>query len=371
VVSQRDVIRLVSATPVISPLGVRRMSEIEARPVRWIWPGRIARGKITMIAGHPGLGKSQLALALVATVTVGGQWPVGGQLAERGSAMILSAEDDSADTIRPRLEAAGADLTCCHVIEAVHDIGHDHQVRRRGFSLATDLDRLSSELDRIGDVAIVVVDPITAYLWGNVDSHRTGDVRALLEPVQRLAERHGVAVVAISHLRKAPEGDAILRVNGSLAFVAAARAAYIVSRDEQEGGRRLFLPLKNNIGGDRTGYTFAVEPVVLPSGIETCRILWGKDLVIITADEALAQRREATVAPTRRDMATSWLRNLLVSGPVAVCQIEAEAKSAGLAWATVRRAADGLGIVTAKTGYEAGWSWHLPDEVAPGGEIEL
>jgi putative DNA primase/helicase len=314
--SRRDVIHLVDATPLISPLAVRRVSEIEAQAVRWLWPTRIARGKITIIAGHPGLGKSQLALAVAATVTTGGQWPITGGRAERGSALILSAEDDAADTIRPRLEAACADLTRCHVIEAVHDIGDDRQVRRRGFSLATDLDRLASELDRIGDVAIVVIDPITAYLGGAVDSHRTGDVRALLEPVQRLAGRHSIAVVAISHLRKSGEGHAILRVTGSLAIVAAARAAYIVSRDELEGDRRLFLPLKNNIGADQAGYSFTVGPVTLPSGIETCRIVWGEDLVTMTADEALAQRREAAEVLKPRDMAAEWLRDLLANGPV-------------------------------------------------------
>ena len=92
--SQRDVIQLALATPAVAPLLVRRVSEIEAQPILWLWPGRIARGKVTMLAGHPGLGKSQLALAAAAIVTSGGQWPVDGTRAERGSVIILSAEDD-------------------------------------------------------------------------------------------------------------------------------------------------------------------------------------------------------------------------------------------------------------------------------------
>src|SRR5580700_3133822 len=103
--SQRDVIRLMQGAPVIAPLVTRRASEIEARPVQWLWPGRISRGKVTMLAGHPGLGKSQLALAVAAIVTAAGAWPVDRTRAKRGSAIILSAEDDPGDTIRPRLEA--------------------------------------------------------------------------------------------------------------------------------------------------------------------------------------------------------------------------------------------------------------------------
>lgn len=93
---------------------VRRISDVVARPVRWLWPGRIARGKITVLAGHPGLGKSQAALDIGAGVTVGRPWPVGGGKPEPGAIIILSAEDDASDTIRPRLEAAGADLDQCY-----------------------------------------------------------------------------------------------------------------------------------------------------------------------------------------------------------------------------------------------------------------
>src|SRR5215831_1137619 len=98
---------------------VRRLSEVEAKPIRWLWPGRIARGKVSMIAGHPGLGKSQITAALAAVVTTGGTWPVDRTQCERGSVILLNAEDDAADTIRPRLEAAGADISRIEIIEAV------------------------------------------------------------------------------------------------------------------------------------------------------------------------------------------------------------------------------------------------------------
>jgi putative DNA primase/helicase len=158
---RRDVIRLIQGAPGIAPLVIRRASEIEARPVQWLWPGRIACGKVTMLAGHPGLGKSQLALGIAAIVTAAGEWPVDRTRAKQGSVLILSAEDDPGDTIRPRLEAAGADLTRCHIIEAAQDIGADGKLRQRGFSLIDDIARLDAELRRLGDVVLVIIDPIS------------------------------------------------------------------------------------------------------------------------------------------------------------------------------------------------------------------
>jgi putative DNA primase/helicase len=348
-------------------LELRRVSDIAARPVQWLWPGRIPRGKLTMLAGHPGLGKSQLALAIAAIVTTGGRWPVDGTRAEHGSAVILSAEDDAEDTIRPRLDAAGADLTRCYVIGAVCDHRNGGGETRRGFSVMDDLPLLATELAGIGDAALVVIDPITAYL-GATDSHRNAEVRAALAPLAELAAQYRVAVLAISHLRKSLEGEAILRVSGSLAFVAAARAAYIVTRDPSDAARRLLLPAKNNLGDDRTGYAYRIEPATVTGGIATSGIVWASDLVTMTADDAMTPRT-AEASPRRRDMAAEWLRDLLARGPMPVRQIEAEAKEAGISWATVRRAADGLGIVAQKGGYQVGWAWRLPDEI--GEEIEL
>jgi putative DNA primase/helicase len=359
------------AAPDGQALVTRCVADIEPQPVRWLWPGRIARGKVTMLAGHPGLGKSQLALDIAATVTTGGRWPVDATRAERGSAVILSAEDDPADTIRPRLDAANADLARCHVIEAVQDIGDGGAARRRGFSLIEDLARLDGELRRIGDTALVIIDPITAYL-GAIDSHRNAEVRAVLAPLTDLATQHGVAVLAITHLRKSLAGDAVLQVTGSLAFAAAARAVYIVAKDQDDPARRLLLPAKNNIGDDGAGYAYRIEPISLTGGIDTCRIDWEPDGVTITADEALAPReRQDHARAPKRNMATQWLVNLLSKGPVAVAELQREAKAAGYFWSTVRRAQDDLGITAQKTAYDGGWAWRLPEATAPGEEIEL
>ena len=160
----------------------RCMADVQPRPVRWLWPGRIARGKVTLIAGHPGLGKSQVATAFAAIVTTGGCWPADGKRAEVGSAIFMTAEDDAEDTLRPRLEAAGADLRRVHLLEAVREETERGKVRERAFNFADDLARLDSFLATIPDAALLVVDPITAYL-GTIDSHINAEVRAVLAPL--------------------------------------------------------------------------------------------------------------------------------------------------------------------------------------------
>ena len=245
-----------------------------------------------MVAGHPGLGKSQVCVSLAAIVTTGGLWPVDRTRCERGTVLILSAEDDPEDTIRPRLEAAGADLARIHVLEAVEEQQADGGIARRAFSLADDLSRLGVVLAQLGDVALVVIDPITAYL-GETDSHKAADVRAVLAPLGELAAKHGAAVIAVSHLRKSGAGEAMLQVTGSLAFVAAARAAYIIAKDQDDPSRRLMLPVKNNLGDDQTGYAFRIEATRLPSHIDTSRIAWEVERVTVTADEALAPPQAA------------------------------------------------------------------------------
>jgi len=227
---------------------MRRVADVKAEPIRWSWPGRIARGKITMIAGHPGLGKSQIAIAMSAVITKVGRWPVDGTPCDPGTVMILSAEDDVADTIRPRLEAAGADLAKVEVLDGVIDaFDTEGNPISRPLNLRTDIARLDALFALRRDLAMLIVDPVAAYL-GATDSHVNADVRALLAPLAALATKHQVAVILISHLNKGgANADALMRVTGSLAFVAAARAAFIVAKDSENPARRLFLPAKNNI----------------------------------------------------------------------------------------------------------------------------
>lgn len=355
--------------PAVSPtaprlpatISYRCIADVEARPVRWLWTGRIARGKVSLIAGHPGLGKSQITASLAAIVSTGGFWPVDRTRADRGNVIFLSAEDDAEDTIRPRLEASGADLSRVFILDAVRDKNKDGEPISRAFNLKTDLVRLAALLEEIGDVALVVIDPISAYL-GGVDSHYNADVRALLSPLGEAAARHGAAVVCVSHLNKGPGGgsDALLRVTGSIAFVAAARSAYLVAKDDEDDARRLFLPLKNNVGNDQGGLAFSLQAQTLDSGIATCRVLWEGEAVTVTADQALAVQ---SVDRSELDEAKEFLETTLGGGRVLSKQINLDAEANGISRATLRRAKKALGVKAVKEGTigESGkWYWCLP-----------
>ena len=355
-----------------SVLATRRLSDIDAKPVSWLWQGRIARGKVSIIAGNPGLGKSQLAASIAAVVTTGGVWPVDHQQCEAGNVVFLNGEDDPADTLRPRLEAAGADLKRVHFVDGVTVGSGNGDNSNKPFSLEEDLPALDKTLDVLGSVAAVVIDPITAYL-GNIDSHKNAEVRALLAPLGELAARHNTAIIGISHLTKAVGAQALMRVTGSLAFVAAARAAFLVTADPQDKARRLFLPMKNNIGPDDKGLAFHIEPATVqsPAGpLSTSRVMWESQPVSVTADEVM-QSEMAPQSASALAEATEWLQGVLADGPVSPAKLSGMAKADGITRMTLRRAADALSVVKQKESLKGGWLWSIPAKMLnPGGVVQ-
>jgi hypothetical protein len=346
-----------------SMIVTRRLSDITVKPVSWLWPGRIARGKVSIIAGNPGLGKSQITASIASIVTTKGCWPVDGGRCTPGDVVFLSAEDDPADTLRPRLEAAGADLDRVHVIDSV--LGHtgDGQPLNRTFSIQRDIQALSEKFTELGDVAAVFIDPITAYL-GDVDSHRNAEVRALLAPLSDLAAQRNTAIIMVSHMNKSAGSEALMRVTGSLAFVAAARAAYLVARDPVDEERRFFLPLKNNIGPDSSGLAFRIEGATVQSSagpVQTSRVVWEAQPVTTTADEVMRAQTPEHGSALRE--AEEWLRKTL-NEPTSASDVFRMAEAAGISEKTLRRASGALGIVKQKAGINTGWVWSLPPKMA-------
>ena len=327
-------------------------SEVGLEPVSWIWKGRIARGKHTCIAGEPGTGKSQLSMSIAATVTIGGTWPCGEGVSPQGSVLILSAEDGAADTIAPRLYAAEADLGSVYIIKSVME-GAD----RRTFNLQHDLALLEAECKRIGDVALIIIDPVSSYL-GKTDSHKNAEVRGVLEPIGEFAERMDVAILSITHFSKAGVGSAtkaLHRFIGSIAFVGAPRIALAVL---EEDGRRLLLHAKNNLAPAPRGLAYSIEERIV-QGIVSSHVVWEGEHVDMSADDAMQQDR-GRQAPDR-EQAEKFLREVLASGPVKQSEIKDEAVNGrGLAWATVRRAQNKLGVISKKEGLQGGWVWQLP-----------
>jgi hypothetical protein len=280
-------------------------SDIKAESIDWLWKFRIAIGKISMLAGFPDQGKSQIAMNIAATVSRGGEWPNGEGKAEQGAVVILSAEDDAADTLIPRLIAAGADM---NQIIALTSMVKD-QGGNRVFSIADDLVRLSAlmqhEKANTRNVKLLIVDPISAYMGGKnkTDTFRNSDVRALLTPLAEWLGRHRVGSILISHFNKGGSGSALYRVTDSLAFTAAARIVWLTAA-EPGTDRKLMLKGKSNLGPDPGGLAYKIEGVDIGDGITAPRIVWDGP-VNITADEALNATRTKEDSGTALDQGRS------------------------------------------------------------------
>jgi hypothetical protein len=237
-----------------SKIIVESFDKIEPKPLEWLWPARIPRGKLTILAGDPGLGKSLITVDLAARLSTTGLMPDGSQ-GPVGDTVFLSAEDDPYDTMRPRLDAAGADVKRIHFVQGVGVEGGG-QGDAKWVNLQTDL-RLLEDLVRWVSPAMVVIDPISAYL-GEADAYSNAQVRRVLGPLSAMAQRHGVAIVAINHLRKA-DGDPLTRVAMSIAFTAAARAVWGVQKDPHHEGQCVMFPIKANLSGPTESIAFSVE----------------------------------------------------------------------------------------------------------------
>lgn len=318
---------------------LRRVSDVKSKPVTWLWVYRFALGKLGILAGHPGLGKSQFTAMLAATVSTGGMWPNNEGNAPIGQVIMLSCEDDIADTIRPRLEAAGADLTKIHVLEAIVE----REGIRRVFSLKKDVEHLRQVLAQLENVVLVIIDPITAYL-GDSDSHNTADVRAVLAPFQDLAMERNFALVVVSHLNKSGGGgQAINAVTGSGAFVAAARSAFLIAADPETSKRRFLLSIKNNLASP-PGLAFQIGSRAVSNNIEAPLLEFEPGTVDITADEVLSGQYVKDSGLRAIDQATAFLIRELRNGPKLKTYIAEKAEAELISGKSLRNAKEKLAI---------------------------
>lgn len=355
--AERDLRRLEAATgrnllerPVGPAVALRAFDGIHAVPIRWLWPGWLARGKLHILAGAPGTGKTTAALSLAATVSSGGRWP-DDRVAPAGAVLIWSGEDDAADTLKPRLMAAGADVGRCYLVD--NAMGEDGEPRP--FDPSRDLIALEKAAERVGDVALLIADPVVSAVVG--DSHKNVEVRRALQPLVDLGARLGCAVVGISHFTKGTAGrDPVERVTGSIAFGAVARVVMVAAKGEDG---RMLARAKSNIGPDGGGFAYELETAEV-EGIEASRVRWG-DPLEGTARELLG---DVETEPGARDGAAHWLADLLANGSEPVKRIKAEAREAGFTWRTVERAKTDLGVAAARCseGNAGGgyWAWSLP-----------
>jgi putative DNA primase/helicase len=335
-----------------------RGSDIRPEPVQWLWREWIAAGKVHIVGGAPGTGKTTIALSLAAIITSGGCWPDGSR-SPLGNVLIWSGEDDPKDTLVPRLSLCGADLTRVFFVTGMRTKGGS-----RSFDPAKDMEALCAQADAVGNIRLLVVDPIVSAISG--DGHKNSDVRRGLQPLVDLAASIGCAVLGVTHFTKGTSGrDPIERLTGSLAFGALARVVFVAARpqDDDEGqAARLFLRAKSNVGPDDGGFEYNLTQgeLELHPGVYASVVLWGPPVTgkardILAVAEATGDDGEGgTLADAKR-----FLMNLLGDGPVSVKAIKSDAEGAGYSWVTIKRAKKAIGAEASKGGMSAGWTWSL------------
>jgi hypothetical protein len=349
--------RVAAIRSAVPPARTLRLADVEPAHVEWLWHARIPRGMVTLIDGEPKLGKSTLTLDLAARVTTGSPMPGDTELARRSPAnvILMTAEDHLAVTIRPRLDAAGADATRVHALVAMPK---PKEPDAPPMLTPDDITRLAAVIVE-HTATLVVIDPLMAYLPGDVDAYRDQDVRRVLRALAAVAERTGAAIVIVRHLRKGA-GSALHRGGGSIGIAGAARSVLFVGVDPDDADARVIAVSGMNLARPAP----ALRWRFVPAG-DVARVEWFGVAEGVTADDLAAlpepkDRLTQADEPDAIDEAVDALRSLLATGPKPSKEVELDAREmTGASPRTLKRARKKLGVRATKTA--DGWFASLPD----------
>ena len=315
-----------------TPLRMIRMDTIQETEVTWLWYPYIPYGKITIIQGDPGEGKTTLVLHLAAALTQGRQ--LGSEeVSEPVTVIYQTAEDGLADTIKPRLLAADADCSKVLVIDE----------SEKCISMTDN--RLENAI-RQTNAKLVILDPIQAYLGADVDMHRANEIRPVMKHLGDLAEKYGCAIVLIGHMNKAAGVKASYRGLGSIDFAAAARSVLIVARDRDNPKNRVVVQVKSSLAPEGKPIAFELDSV---HGF----LFIGE--YEVDPNELLA----GTGGKKKAKVAEELLISALMQGETSQQKILERAKELGISKRTLDQAKKSLGVESRKK--QDGWYWYLPE----------
>lgn len=342
----------------VEGLTLRCSAQVQEKPLQPIWEGVLYRGKVMLLAGDPGVFKSGVTIDMAARISSGRRFPLCTIDNPPENVIIVSAEDSPEDTIKPRLNAAGADHSRIFYADCgVLTPNEDGTSSRKPLTLDEHMRHLAQSVKDV-EPALVIIDPISAFM-GKANSHNNAEVRGVLLGLSEIAQAHEVAIAVVSHLTKSAEQSAVNRVSGSLAFAAAARSVFIVLKDEQDPKRRMVVSAKNNLAADTRGFAFslAIADNDYPFA------LWSEEALEMTAQEALdtSTGRSRAKADRVQEVAT-WLKGYLTPDPVPSRSVEFEARRLGFTKHHVNEAKKVLKVRLYQRDFQGPWFWELPKE---------
>lgn len=337
------------AKPRSGKLKIRKASEIEPEPMFWLWEGWLPKEALCIYAGQGGIGKSTVTLSWAATVTRGGTWPNGARCENPGRVLIWSGEDGVANTLRPRLEAAGADLDMVDILDGVEEAGVS-----MSFDPSKHIPLLKEEYGN-GDLALLIIDPLVSAITGNMD--KTNEVRRGLQPIVDFAVEIGCGVVGLTHFTKGSAGkNPLERILGSGGFGHVARTV-IVGAQEEDTRDCVIAVAKTNFELDKNGYAYNLEPfwIKSPKGpIKSSRAAWkgsseGSARSILSELEDIEEK----VSPRKIEDAKEFLRTALSSQDLPLRQL---VQQSGFSKTTLKSAKKLLPIKLIGSGPNTVWS---------------
>lgn len=326
-------------------------SEIAPTSISWLWEPYLARGKMAILDGDPGTGKSFITIDLAARISRGAPFPGGSATTAPGTVLLLNAEDDATDTIQPRVIAAGADPARVRVV-AAPGLGLERLPQ-----FPTDLGALEQAI-REHAAALIVIDPMTAFFSSEINTNNDHSVRKALTPMAALAAATGACILFVRHLRKSGGANSLYRGLASIGISGAVRSVFLVSRHPDDPDLRVLAHNKSNLGPMGPSHGFRLGRSEASGGTV---VEWTGPLDLSAADlcGATAPSRAGRVA---RDRAAEWLRQFLADGPRRADESRAAARAAGFAPATLDRAKASLRILSEakREGDRTVWWWRDP-----------
>lgn len=321
-------------------VGTTKAADIAPERVEWLWADRIPLGMVSVFTGLPGAGKSTILYDLAARVSRDGK-----------SVLIATAEDHLAAIVRPRLEAAGADLNLVHIVTDA-------------LTLPDDVDKLARWIKALG-VSMFTLDPLVAFVDEGVNTHRDHHVRRVLAPIGEVAEATGAAAIAVVHTNKGTGNEPMLRVSGSIGFTGAARSVVIAAEDPQDESRRIFAVVKSNLAEMPPALAYRLTGVELADGVRTSRVDWLGEAPEIDVRELLSSRDPQE--RSKREDALEFLRDAgVMDTPRLAKELHAGAEALGIDEKTLQRARRALKVPAWREGFQGPFYWGPKADTQPG-----